>query len=47
VGETDDDNFPMAAAFTKVGYPHTESRIDLVRDLPAAGRVQHAAELAR
>ncbi|MDQ1546156.1 MAG: hypothetical protein QOH69_1060 [Actinomycetota bacterium] len=33
IGETDDDNFPMAAAFTKVGYPHTESRIDFVRDL--------------
>jgi GNAT superfamily N-acetyltransferase len=35
IGETDDDNFPMAAAFTKVGYPHTESRIDFVRDLSA------------
>jgi hypothetical protein len=33
IGETDDDNFPMAAAFTRVGYPHTESRIDFVRDL--------------
>lgn len=33
IGGTDDDNFPMAAAFTKVGYPNTESRIDLVRDL--------------
>jgi GNAT superfamily N-acetyltransferase len=33
IGETDDDNFPMAAAFTKVGYPHTESRIDFVREL--------------
>lgn len=33
VAETDDDNFPMAAAFTRIGYPHTESRIDLVRDL--------------
>jgi GNAT superfamily N-acetyltransferase len=33
IGETDDDNFPMAAAFAKVGYPHTESRIDFVRDL--------------
>jgi ribosomal protein S18 acetylase RimI-like enzyme len=28
VGETDDQNFPMANAFEKVGYPHTESRID-------------------
>jgi GNAT superfamily N-acetyltransferase len=36
IGETDDDNFPMAAAFTRVGYPHTESRIDFVRDLRAA-----------
>jgi ribosomal protein S18 acetylase RimI-like enzyme len=36
VAETDDDNFPMAAAFTKVGYPHTESRIDFVRDLVPA-----------
>jgi GNAT superfamily N-acetyltransferase len=34
IGETDDDNFPMAAAFTRVGYPQTESRIDFVRDLP-------------
>jgi len=33
IGETDDDNFPMAAAFEKVGYPQTESRIDFVRDL--------------
>jgi GNAT superfamily N-acetyltransferase len=33
IGETDDDNFPMTAAFTKVGYPHTESRIDFVREL--------------
>jgi GNAT superfamily N-acetyltransferase len=33
IGETDDDNFPMAAAFTRVGYPHTESRIDFVREL--------------
>ena len=33
IGETDDDNFPMAAAFSKVGYPHTESRIDFVREL--------------
>ena len=33
IGETDDDNFPMAAAFTKVGYPHAESRIDFLRDL--------------
>jgi ribosomal protein S18 acetylase RimI-like enzyme len=33
IGETDDDNFPMAAAFRTVGYPHTESRIDFVRDL--------------
>jgi GNAT superfamily N-acetyltransferase len=31
IGETDDDNFPMDAAFTRVGYPHTESRIDFVR----------------
>lgn len=34
IGETDDDNFPMAAAFTSVGFPQTESRIDFVRDLP-------------
>jgi hypothetical protein len=33
IGETDDDNFPMAAAFTRVGYPHTEFRIDFVREL--------------
>jgi GNAT superfamily N-acetyltransferase len=33
IGETDDDNFPMAAAFSKIGYPHTESRIDFVREL--------------
>jgi GNAT superfamily N-acetyltransferase len=33
IGETDDDNFPMDAAFAKVGYPHTESRIDFVRDI--------------
>jgi GNAT superfamily N-acetyltransferase len=33
IGETDDDNYPMAAAFTRVGYPHTESRIDFVREL--------------
>jgi GNAT superfamily N-acetyltransferase len=33
IGETDDDNFPMAATFTRVGYPHTESRIDFVREL--------------
>jgi len=33
IGETDDDNFPMAAAFAKIGYPHTESRIDFIRDL--------------
>jgi GNAT superfamily N-acetyltransferase len=34
IGETDDGNFPMAAAFSSVGYPQTESRIDFVRDLP-------------
>jgi GNAT superfamily N-acetyltransferase len=34
IGETDDGNFPMAAAFTRVGYPQTESRIDFVRELP-------------
>jgi GNAT superfamily N-acetyltransferase len=39
IGETDDDNFPMAAAFARVGYPHTESRIDLVRDLGAAAAI--------
>lgn len=33
VGETDDDNFPMDAAFRRVGFPHTESRLDFVRDL--------------
>jgi GNAT superfamily N-acetyltransferase len=33
IGETDDENFPMDAAFTKVGYPHTESRIDFVREI--------------
>jgi GNAT superfamily N-acetyltransferase len=33
IGETDDDNFPMDRAFTAVGYPHTESRIDFVREL--------------
>jgi GNAT superfamily N-acetyltransferase len=36
IGETDDDNFPMAAAFTRVGYPHTESRIDFVREISAS-----------
>jgi GNAT superfamily N-acetyltransferase len=35
IGETDDDNFPMDAAFTKVGYPHTESRMDFVREIRA------------
>jgi GNAT superfamily N-acetyltransferase len=38
IGETDDDNFPMAAAFTRVGYPHTESRIDFVRELTPSGQ---------
>ena len=33
IGETDDDNFPMDAAFRAVGFPHTESRIDFVREL--------------
>ena len=33
IGETDDDNFPMDAAFRRVGYPHTESRIDFVREI--------------
>lgn len=33
IGETDDGNYPMAAAFSKVGYPQTESRIDFVREL--------------
>lgn len=33
IGETDDANFPMDAAFTRVGYPQTESRIDFVREL--------------
>ena len=51
IGETDDGNFPMNAAFTSVGYPHAESRIDFVRELSprkrapshraAAGRSQH------
>jgi GNAT superfamily N-acetyltransferase len=36
VGETDDDNFPMAAAFRRVGFPQTESRLDFVRDLDDA-----------
>jgi GNAT superfamily N-acetyltransferase len=35
IGETDDDNFPMDAAFARVGYPHTESRIDFVRQIRA------------
>jgi GNAT superfamily N-acetyltransferase len=35
IGETDDDNFPMDAAFRRVGYPHTESRIDFVREIRA------------
>jgi GNAT superfamily N-acetyltransferase len=35
IGETDDENFPMDAAFRKVGYPHTESRIDFLREIPA------------
>lgn len=35
VGETDDDNFPMDAAFRRVGYPHTESRLDFLRELDA------------
>ena len=30
IGETDLGNFPMAKAFTLVGYPQTESRIDFV-----------------
>jgi GNAT superfamily N-acetyltransferase len=38
IGETDDDNFPMDAAFRRVGYPHTESRIDLIRDLDRDSR---------
>ena len=33
IGETDYENFPMAAAFTKVGYPTSESRLDFVRAL--------------
>jgi GNAT superfamily N-acetyltransferase len=33
IGETDDENFPMDAAFRKVGYPHTESRIDFMREI--------------
>jgi GNAT superfamily N-acetyltransferase len=33
IGETDDDNFPMDAAFRRVGYPQTESRIDFVREI--------------
>jgi GNAT superfamily N-acetyltransferase len=37
VGETDDQNFPMAAAFTKIGYPHTESRIDFRYSSPDPG----------
>jgi GNAT superfamily N-acetyltransferase len=35
IGETDDDNFPMDAAFRRVGYPHAESRIDFVREIRA------------
>jgi len=35
IGETDDDNFPMDAAFRRVGYLHTESRIDFVREIRA------------
>jgi GNAT superfamily N-acetyltransferase len=34
VGETDDQNFPMANAFEKIGYPHTESRIDFRYSAP-------------
>jgi ribosomal protein S18 acetylase RimI-like enzyme len=37
IGETDDQNFPMAAAFTKIGYPHTESRIDFRYSSPDPG----------
>ena len=33
IAAADDDNFPMAAAFTMVDDPHTESRIDFVREL--------------
>jgi GNAT superfamily N-acetyltransferase len=33
IGETDNGNFPMAAAFSSIGYPETESRIDFVREL--------------
>ena len=33
LAETDDENFPMAAAFAAVGYPQAESRIDFVRYL--------------
>jgi GNAT superfamily N-acetyltransferase len=33
IGETDLGNTPMAKAFTAVGYPQTESRIDLVHEL--------------
>jgi GNAT superfamily N-acetyltransferase len=33
IGETDEDNVPMAAAFAAAGYPTTESRIDFVRYL--------------
>jgi GNAT superfamily N-acetyltransferase len=43
IGETDDDNFPMDAAFRLVGYPHSESRIDFVRDLDPVPPVRSAS----
>lgn len=34
IADTDNDNLPMARAFADVGWPQTETRIDLVRDHP-------------
>jgi GNAT superfamily N-acetyltransferase len=31
VADTDNDNVPMAKGFAEVGWPQTETRIDLVR----------------
>jgi ribosomal protein S18 acetylase RimI-like enzyme len=35
IADTDHDNVPMGAAFEAVGWPQTETRIDLVPDVPS------------
>jgi hypothetical protein len=33
IADTDHDNVPMARAFSDVGWPQTETRIDLVPEV--------------